>query len=459
MNLKILTETDNFSDFSLKSSLSHFLRMLFYTELIYFAIRNWTFDSFIYFSMFILLLQSDLRAITHLQKVLDSNENLVVDTKESDFQVYTEHNLKVKNLITSLGVIVIVFLLKISIIIAGFMYDDFFGSPGSFWIVMFRDFHINIQESDYFTFGTIFWDVSAELCLFFSGILIVMTESTEISFKKHNMTMLRFWYNQSTMTTMKALIYMIYFALPVVSFSIFGLIPLAGLCLHVFIQFSFPRISVLKLTKFQLASCWIALYTYIFMMLQIVTWSGLEMHIGNYLFILSKLDNNNKAIECTMVVLIICQIIFLHVSLECYILDQGLHARLEKIERPKNIEIDFGCLQGTMFEQEFCRNFDAILDIENSTMLDHQNEINYPFIKELNAIDVLAYEKKCLKAYEASKPGFCKKLGKSCKRLFSRIAFWARKTTIAIAIKLEYFFIKDLYLLIIQNILASVYVI
>ena len=409
--------------------------------------------------MFILLLTSDLKAITHLKNVLDSNKELIVNTKQSDFQVYSEHNLKVKNLITSLGVIVIVFLLKILIIIAGFMYDDFFGKPGSFWIVMFRDWQINIHQSDYFTFGTIFWDVSAELCLFFSGVLIVMTESTEISFKKHNMTMLRFWYNQSTMTTMNSLIYIIYFALPVVSFSIFGLIPLAGLCIHVFIQYCFPRISILKLTKFQLASCWIALYTYIFMMLQIVTWSGLEMYIGNYLFILSKLDNNNKAIECTMVILIICQIIFLHVSLECYILDQGLRARLEKIEKPKDHEFDFGCLHGTMFEQEFCRNFDAILDIENSTMLDHQNEINHPFIKELNTIDVLAYEKKCLKAYEASKPGFCKKLGKSCRRLFSRLACLARKLTIAIAIKLEYFFIKDLYLLITQNILASVYVI
>jgi hypothetical protein len=160
--------------------------------------------------MFIILVSKDLRGVSDLtdQKIDSFMEAYSRDAENAKIR---EANPRIRRYSRVLVTVVIILLIKVALIITGYIQDKYFREPSSFQNLLLFDCGIEEDSSNVFSLVSLMQDLEAELTLFFAVIIIVLTEKPQICYYKHSIDILKFWYGGVTMVTCKLALLVIYF--------------------------------------------------------------------------------------------------------------------------------------------------------------------------------------------------------------------------------------------------------
>lgn len=169
---------------------------------------------------------------------------------------------------------------------------------------------------------------------------------------------------------------------------------------------------ICKMMKFTIVCTWISLVCYITMSLHILTHDNIMQILGMEFYKITKLEEASKEIEIIIVCLMVTVIISTRVFQECLVLKETRNEILNFEFKKDYSKVDKTIFDNTLFKNEFISKFDNILKIDNKKMIDQYNKVEHGWIKELYVLDIVEYEKKCLRAYEQSRQSFLKRLFK-----------------------------------------------
>ena len=113
---------------------------------------------------------------------------------------------------------------------------------------------------------------------------------------------------------------------------------------------------------------------------------------------------------------------------------------------------------GTLYKDMFSEDFDSILNLDNIEMINYKNEIKHDFIQELLVVDMKYYKNKCIQQYEKSFPNILKRIAKKIRIKLDSFFSWIGKAIVKFYSKTNSFTNDELYIIIIENIFASIFV-